>query len=60
MSGNVTAAFGTVTATGPLQVTLDGASTATPAHALYAPTVGDRVLVLQVNGRLVALGVIGA
>lgn len=52
--------FGTVTGTAPLLVRTDGAATALPAKVVsgvgYAPTVGGRVLVASVGGRLFVLG----
>lgn len=50
--------WATVTATSPLTVKVDGASTAVPASRLaaYTPTLSDRVLCAQVGTRLVVLG----
>lgn len=50
----------TVTATAPLSVRLDGATTPLPAKVIggssYAPAVNGRVLVEQVAGRLYIIG----
>jgi hypothetical protein len=53
-------AFGaTVTATSPVTVQLDGASTAVPAPwhvGSYTPAVSDRVAVIAYRGGLLILG----
>lgn len=48
----------TITATGPLTVTLDGATKAVPASYLpgYTPAVGDRVLVEVFSAQVVVFG----
>lgn len=46
---------GVVSSTSPLTVTLDGATQATPAKAIYSPSVGDRVVVLQYGRLLLVL-----
>lgn len=50
----------TVTATSPLTVRQDGAASTTPAKLVggssYSPTVGGRVIVFVVAGRLYLLG----
>lgn len=49
----------TVTATSPVTVTEDGASTAVPApwhSGAYTPTVGDRVVVVPYRGALFIVG----
>jgi len=50
--------WATVTGTSPLQVKVDGASTAVPASRLaaYTATLSDRVLCARVGTRLVVLG----
>ena len=53
-----THSLATVSATGPLTVTLDGATTATPAVYFpgYTPAVGDRVWCDIVNGQVLVRG----
>ena len=50
--------WASVTGTSPLQVKVDGASTAVAASRLgaYTATVNDRVLCARVGTRLVVLG----
>ena len=49
---------GTVAASSPLTVLVDGASTAVPSRRLasYTPAVGDRVLAARYGSTLVVLG----
>lgn len=54
----MTLLIGTLTATSPLQVRLDGSSTPVPAQRLaaYSPHVGDRVLVAVIGSQSLVLG----
>jgi hypothetical protein len=50
---------GTVTATSPVAVTVDGSSTAVPAgwhNGAYTPSVGDRVILAHYRGGLAIVG----
>lgn len=50
--------LGTVTATTPLLVTLDGSSTAVPTRRLasYTPAAGDRVLLVLIGTQALTFG----